>query len=48
MLIRTHVGRSLDGLVATPDGLPAWDALPSFDPGTHGGGEVLEQCAAMV
>ena len=30
MLIRTHVGVSLDGLVTSADGLPAWDWSPSF------------------
>jgi dihydrofolate reductase len=48
MLIRTHVGVSLDGFVATPDGLPAWDAIPTFGPGSHGYDEVTAQCDAVV
>ena len=48
MLIRTHVGVSLDGFVATPDGLPAWDAMPTFGPGSHGNDEFSAQCAAVV
>lgn len=30
MRIRTHIGMSLDGLVTSADGLPAWDWSPSF------------------
>ena len=48
MLIRTHVGVSLDGFLATPDGLPAWDADPTFGPGSHGYAEVSEQCEAVI
>ena len=48
MMIRTHVGVSLDGFVATPDGLPAWDAMPTFGPGSHGTAELSEQCDAVV
>ena len=48
MLIRTHIGVSLDGFVATPDGLPAWDAIPTFGPGSHGNAEITEQCDAIV
>ena len=48
MLIRTHVGVSLDGFLATPDGLPAWDAVPTFGPGSHGYAEVSEQCEAVI
>jgi dihydrofolate reductase len=33
MLIRSHMGVSVDGFVATPDGLPAWLAMPGFAPG---------------
>jgi hypothetical protein len=33
MLIRTHMGVSLDGFVATPDGLPVWqDCEPDCYP----------------
>lgn len=31
MLISTHIGISLDGLVATPDGLSAWEWSPNLD-----------------
>jgi dihydrofolate reductase len=49
MLIRTHVGTSLDGFVATPDGLPAWDRVPTFVPGqSHGYPEIIEQCDAIA
>ena len=48
MLIRTHIGVSLDGFVATPDGLPTWDAIPTFGPGSHGIAEFMEQCDAVV
>lgn len=48
MLIRTHVGVSLDGFAATPDGLPTWDAMPTFGPGSHGNDEFSEQCDAVV
>src|ERR1700712_541989 len=29
--IKTHIGMSLDGLVTSADGLPAWDWDPGFD-----------------
>lgn len=48
MQIRTYVGVSLDGFVATPDGLPAWEAVPTFSPGSHGYSEFMEQCDAVV
>jgi dihydrofolate reductase len=48
MLIRTHLGVSLDGFLATPDGLPAWDAMPTFSPGSHGNAEFIEQCDVIV
>lgn len=48
MQIRTHLGLSLDGFVAPPDGLPAWDAIPTFGPGTHGATELAEQCGAVA
>lgn len=48
MLIRTHVGVSLDGFVTTADGLPAWDAMPTFGPGAYGIDEFTAQCAAVV
>ena len=48
MLIRTHIGVSLDGFVATPSGQPAWDFLPMFGAGSHGYAELMEQCGAVV
>jgi len=39
MRIRTHSGVSLDGFVATRDGLPAWDAIPTFGPVAHSAGQ---------
>lgn len=49
MLIRTHIGVSLGGFVATSDGLPAWDFVPTFVPGaSHGYPEFVEQCDAIV
>ncbi|HEX5502652.1 MAG TPA: dihydrofolate reductase family protein [Thermomicrobiales bacterium] len=49
MLIRTHIGVSLDGFMASPDGMPAWDAVPTFVPGeSHGYAEFIAQCEAIV
>lgn len=49
MQIRTHVGVSLDGIMGTPDGIPAWDAMPSFVPGkSHGYAEFIARCEAIV
>lgn len=49
MLIRLRSGVSLDGFMATPDGMPALDAMPNFTPGqSYGTGEFLEQCGAVV
>jgi len=48
MLIRTHVGVSLDGFMATPAGNPTWDLMPTFGAGSHGYAELMEQCGAVV
>jgi dihydrofolate reductase len=49
MQIRMHTGVSLDGFAATPDGVPALDAMPDFVPGeSHGLPDFLEQCVAVV
>jgi dihydrofolate reductase len=49
MLIRMHTGASLDGFAATPDGVPAFDAMPDFVPGeSYGAREFIEQCVAVV
>lgn len=49
MLIRSRMGISADGFVATPDGLPALHVEPSFVPGvSHGFPEFIENCDAVV
>jgi dihydrofolate reductase len=49
MQIRTYTGMSLDGFMAHPDGLPVWDAMPTFVPGeSHGYKEFSPQCPAIV
>jgi dihydrofolate reductase len=49
MLLRSRMGVSADGYVATPDGLPALLAMPSFVPGTsHGYPEFIAGCDAVV
>jgi hypothetical protein len=49
MQIRTHVGASIDGFVATPDGHPALLSMPDFVPGeSHGHPEFIESCDAVL
>jgi dihydrofolate reductase len=48
MLIRTHVGISLDGFLATPDGRPTWDAIPTFDGTSHGHDDFTALIDAVV
>ncbi len=49
MQIRTHIGISLDGFAATPDGKPAWESTGTFVPGeSHGNPEVLKECEAVA
>jgi dihydrofolate reductase len=49
MLIRSRMGISADGFVATPDGLPTLHVEPSFVPGvSHGFPEFIENCDAVV
>lgn len=48
MVIRTHVGVSLDGFVADADGVAAWESLPGYEHRSHGIAEVLEHCEAVV
>src|SRR6204780_3821727 len=49
MLIRSRMGISADGFVATPDGLPTLHVKPSFNPGvSHGFPEFIENCDAVV
>jgi dihydrofolate reductase len=46
-MIRTHVSISLDGFTTFADGLPAWDAMPTFGPGSHGTDQ-LADCDAVL
>jgi dihydrofolate reductase len=47
--IRTHIGVSVDGFVATPDGRPALLSMPDFVPGvSHGHPEFIANCRAVV
>jgi dihydrofolate reductase len=49
MLVRTRMGISVDGYIATPDGLPAFLAMPGFVPhGSYGWPEFSAQCQAVV
>lgn len=48
MVIRTHVGVSLDGFLADADGAAAWASLPGYEHHSHGIAEVLEHCEAVV
>jgi dihydrofolate reductase len=46
---RTHIGVSVDGLVATPDGRPALLSMPDIVPGvSHGHPEFIADCRAVV
>lgn len=47
MAVRTHLGVSLDGFFALPDGEPAWEAV-DWDPVTHGVMEFTEQIDALI
>jgi dihydrofolate reductase len=49
MRIRTHIGVSIDGYVATEEGQPAVLSVPNFVPGrTHGYLEFVHDCDAVV
>lgn len=49
MQIRTYTGISLDGFMAHADGLPVWDAMPTFVPGeSHGYAEFSPRCPAII
>lgn len=49
MKIRTKIGMSLDGFMASADGWPAQAKLDTFIPGeSHGLDEFLEQCQAVI
>jgi dihydrofolate reductase len=49
--IRTHIGLSLDGFIAGPDGMPTWNKSPDFFPtkgASHGYPEFIEGCEAVI
>jgi dihydrofolate reductase len=49
MLIRTRMGVSVDGFIATPDGVPVFVAMPGFVPHeSYGWPEFDEQIDAVV
>lgn len=49
MLIRTRMGISVDGFIATPDGSPAFRAMPHFVPhGSYDWREFNDQIDAVV
>jgi dihydrofolate reductase len=49
MLIKARMGMSVDGFVATPEGVPALAVTPGFQPGvSHGYPEFIEGCDAAV
>ena len=49
MQIRTHMGVSVDGFVASPDGRPALLSMPDFVPGvSHGHPEFIADCRAVL
>jgi dihydrofolate reductase len=49
MLIRSRMGVSVDGFVATPDAVPALWTMPGFVPGTsHGFPEFIARVDAVV
>ncbi|MFD0689834.1 dihydrofolate reductase family protein [Actinomadura fibrosa] len=49
MRIRTHIAVSVDGYIASPDGLPAILTAPDFESGvSHGLPEFIAGCGAVV
>ncbi len=49
MHIRSRMGVSADGFVATPEGVPTLAVMPGFVPGTsHGFPEFIQGCDAVV
>ena len=49
MLIRSRMGVSADGFIATPDGLPTLAIMPGFVPAaSHGYPEFIASCDAAV
>ena len=49
MKIRTHISVSVDGYIATPEGLPTILTAPDFQSGiSHGAPEFIATCGAVV
>jgi dihydrofolate reductase len=49
MRIRTHIAVSVDGFIASPDGLPTILTAPDFESGlSHGHPEFIADCGAVV
>jgi dihydrofolate reductase len=49
MHIRSRIGVSADGFVATPEGVPTLAVMPGFVPGaSHGFPEFIRGCDAVV
>lgn len=49
MEIRTHIGVSVNGFVATPDGRPTFLGMPGFVPGeSYGHPEFIDGCDAVL
>lgn len=49
MKICSYISLSLDGFMASSDGAPAMDVMPSFEPGvSHGIQEFLTDCSAVI
>lgn len=48
MQVRTHLGMSRDGFIATPNCLRTWDALPAFDQDTHSYNAFIAQYGAIA
>ena len=49
MRIRTHIAVSVDGFIASPDGLPTILTAPDFESGlSHGHPEFIAGCGAVV
>jgi dihydrofolate reductase len=47
--IKTHLGVSVDGFIASADGLPALLSMPGFESGvSHGHPEFIHGCAGVV
>jgi dihydrofolate reductase len=47
-MMRTHIGISLDGFLASASGMPAWDFQPTFDGSGHGYPEFMAKVGAVA